>query len=64
MISQYTLKFSPAVSQKELAKRFAAGESFTPEELAKLRQMKARIEVVCDFGDLKKVDDFLKQFTG
>ncbi|MGA2724787.1 MAG: hypothetical protein ABSG79_20550 [Bryobacteraceae bacterium] len=58
MIEHYAIKFGPAVSQKELEKLLHAGEGqFQPDDL---RKMKARIELVGDFEDLKKITDFLK----
>jgi hypothetical protein len=54
MIERYTIKFGPAVSQKELEKLLHTGEAtLDPKDLHK---MKARIEVVADFDDLKKID--------
>jgi hypothetical protein len=63
MISNCTIKFGPAVSQKEVAKKFAEGKSLDGEELSKLHQMKARVEVFCDFADLKKIDDLLEELS-
>jgi hypothetical protein len=60
MIERYTIKFGPAVSQKELEKALhESGE--TPASFPDLRKIKARIEFICDFADLKKVSEFLKQ---
>jgi hypothetical protein len=47
------------VSLKEMEK--ALHEATDPEALKKLHKMKARIEVVGDFEDLKKVAEVLKQ---
>ena len=58
MIDRYTIKFGPAVSQKELEK--ALHEATDPAVLTKLHKMKARIDIVADFDDLKRVDQFLK----
>jgi hypothetical protein len=59
MIERYTIKFGPAVSQKELEKIINSGEGhFTPDDLKKV---KARIEIVAEFEDLKKINEFLKQ---
>jgi hypothetical protein len=61
MIDRYTIKFRPAVSQKELEKVMATGESkFNPEDLKK---MKARIDVIGDFEDLKKITAILKDMV-
>ena len=59
MIERYTIKFGPAVSQKELEK--ALHESGETPDHAKLTKMKARIEVIADFEDLKKISNFLKE---
>jgi hypothetical protein len=59
MIDHYTIKFGPAVSQKELEKALhESGE--TPNQLPDLKKMKARIEVVGDFEDLKTIAGMLK----
>jgi hypothetical protein len=58
MIERYTIKFGPAVSQKELEK--ALHEATDPAVLTKLHKMKARIEVVGDFEDLKKIAEFFR----
>jgi hypothetical protein len=58
MIERYTIKFGPAVSQKELEK--ALHSELTPHEINRLSLMKARIEVVGDFEDLKKLAGVLK----
>jgi hypothetical protein len=63
MISQYTMKFGPAVSQKELEKALHEWGD-TPLNIPDLRKMKARFEVVADFEDLKKIDAFVKQMRG
>jgi hypothetical protein len=60
MIERYTIKFGPAVSQKELQKAFEEGKELTPDHRLKLNLMKVRIEVVCDYADLKKLDDLIK----
>jgi len=62
MIERYTIKFAPAVSQKELEKALhESGE--TPIQPPDLHKMKARIEIVGDFEDLKKISEFIKQHT-
>jgi hypothetical protein len=59
MIERYTIKFGPAVSQKELERALhESGEAPTHTNLIK---MKARIEIVADFEDLKKIDAFIKE---
>lgn len=61
MIEHYTIKFGPAVSQKELEK--ALHEATDPAVLKSLNKMKARIEIIGDFDDLKKVAKMLKDLA-
>jgi hypothetical protein len=61
MIERYTIKFGPAVSQKELEK--ALNDAKHPEELKRLQKMKARIEMVSDIEDIKRVSELLKQLS-
>jgi hypothetical protein len=61
MIERYTIKFGPAVSQKEMEK--ALNEATDPAILPKLHKMKARIEIIADFEDLKKIDGVLKEMA-
>ena len=61
MIEHYTIKFGPAVSQKELEK--ALHESGETPVQPNLHKMKARIEVVGDFEDLKKLKELLVQLA-
>lgn len=61
MIERYTIKFGPAVSQKELEKLLHTGEANLDQ--ADLHKMKARIEVVGEFEDLKKVTLLLKELS-
>jgi hypothetical protein len=56
MPQRYTIKFGPAVSQKELQKKLLEGD-LTVEETRKLHQMKARIGVIGDFADIKKIGE-------
>lgn len=52
-------KIRPAVSQKELEKFLNA--DLTPHETNRLSRMKARIEIIADFEDLKKINEFLRK---
>jgi hypothetical protein len=61
MIERYTIKFGPAVSQKELEK--ALHTETDPGALAGLHKMKARIEVIGDFEDLKRIAALLKEWS-
>jgi hypothetical protein len=60
MIERYTIKFGRAVSQKELEKALdELGD--TPLDSGGLHRMKARIEIIADFGDLKKISEFIQR---
>lgn len=59
MIERYTIKFGPAVSQKELEKALHEPDE-TPAQ-SNLHKMKARIEVIGDFEDLKKVRNLIEE---
>jgi hypothetical protein len=59
----YTIKFAPAVSQKELEKALNESGETPTANIPDLRKMKARIEVVGDFEDLKKVAEMLKRLS-
>ena len=61
MIERYTIKFGPAVSQKELEKRLS--EATTPEELKSLHRMKARIELIGDIEDIHGLQQVLKELS-
>jgi len=54
MIERYTIKFGPAVSQKELEKALQE-QGPSPAHIPDLKKMKAKIEIVADFDDLKKL---------
>ena len=58
MIERYTIKFGPAVSQKELEK--ALHESADTPIQPQLHKMKAKIEIIADFEDLKRVSELIK----
>lgn len=58
MIERYTIKFGPAVSQKELEK--ALNEALHSDELRRLQKMKVRIEFIGDIEDVKEMSVFLK----
>jgi hypothetical protein len=62
MIDHHTIKFGPAVSQKELEKALHDHSGGIPK-LPDLTKMKAKIEVVADFEDLKALAEFLDART-
>ena len=51
------------MSQKELEKPLHESGA-TPAQVPDLKKMRARIEFVGDFEDVKKVSELLKQFSG
>jgi UDP-N-acetylglucosamine enolpyruvyl transferase len=61
MIERYTIKFGPAVSQKELEK--ALNEATDLGELKMLSKMKCRIEFIADIEDIKKLSQLLKSLS-
>lgn len=63
MIERYTIKVAPAVSQKEILKQLNEGE-FDESKFAKLHQIKARIDLLCDPADVKKIGELLKELSG
>jgi hypothetical protein len=64
MIERYTIKFGPAVSQKELEKALDDSTIHGEIEISnKAHMMKARIEVIGDFEDLKKLSEVLKELS-
>jgi hypothetical protein len=58
MIERYAIKFGPAVSQKELEKALNEGK-----DAPQIHKMKARIEMIADFEDLKRLSEVLKQMS-
>jgi hypothetical protein len=64
MIERYTIKFGPAVSQKELEKMLhESGDMPDPAVTPYLHKMKTRIEVICEFADVRKIDEVLKELS-
>lgn len=61
MIERYIIKFGPAVTQKELEK--ALNEATDPAALSKLPKMKARIELIADIEDIRKLTKTLKELS-
>jgi hypothetical protein len=61
MIDHYTIKFGPAVSQKELEK--ALNEAKHPDELKKFRHVKVRIQFIGDIEDLQKMSQHLRELA-
>ena len=58
MIERYTIKFGPAVSQKELEK--ALNEN---GDLSKAHHLRTRIELIGEAEDIKKLSELLKQLS-
>ncbi|HEY2471050.1 MAG TPA: hypothetical protein VGI45_24860 [Terracidiphilus sp.] len=64
MIERYTIKFGPAVSQKELEKALNDPTIHGEVEASKqMHKMKARIEIIGDFEDLQKIKEVLKELS-
>jgi hypothetical protein len=61
MVERYTIKFGPAVSQKVL-ERALHQDGGTPNQ-TNLTKMKARIELIGEFEDIKKLSDTLKELS-
>ena len=59
MIDRYTIKFAPALSQKELEK--VLHENIDPATVPEIHKMRARIEIVADFEENKNIATFLKK---
>ena len=58
MIERYTIKFGPAVSQKDLEKAL-----YENGDLSKAHQLRARIELIGEAEDIKKLSELLKQLS-
>jgi hypothetical protein len=56
MIDRYTIKFGTAVSQKELEKAL-----HEDGDLSHAHKLKARIELIGEVEDIKKLSELLKQ---
>jgi len=63
MIERYTIKLAPALSQKEVMKKLEEGKQLTPDDLAKLSKVKAKLEIIGDYADIEKVRDLLKELA-
>ena len=61
MIDRYTIKFGPAVSQKDLQK--ALHEDIDPKAMPGLHKMEARIEFIGDFEDVRKIGNLMKELS-
>ena len=59
MIERHTTHFTTVVSQKEPEKKL--NEATHPDELKAIYRMKARIEIIADPEDLKRISDLLKE---
>jgi len=58
MTERYTIKFGPAVSQKELEKALHDGTD--SPQIDSIHKLKARIDLICDYKDLRIIDEFIK----
>src|ERR1035437_2807592 len=62
MIERYTIKFGPAVSQRELEKALHESGD-TSAQVPDLKKMKARIEFIGDFEDVKTIAEMVKRLS-
>jgi hypothetical protein len=58
MIERYAIKFGPAVSRKELEKAL-----YEEGGLSKAHHLKARIELIGEADDIKKLSALLKSLS-
>lgn len=58
MIDRYSIKFGPAISQKELEKAL-----HEDGDLSKAHQLRGRIEFIGEAEDIKKLSELLKQLS-
>jgi hypothetical protein len=58
VIERYTIKFSAAVSQKELEK--ALNEGKDSPQIPNLHKLRVRIDLVCDYKEMRIIDEFVK----
>lgn len=58
MIERYTIRFGPAVSQKELEKALNEGK-----DAPHIHKLRTRIEFIGDFSDIKKLKETLIQLS-
>lgn len=64
MIERFTIKFGPAVSLKELEKALHESDhTLLGFPVANLHKVKARIDVIGEFEDLKKLKGLLESLT-
>ena len=61
MIERYTIKVSPALSQKEI-ERALRGTS-PPEQVAQVHLVKARIEFLAAFPTLQKIVAYMEEHS-
>jgi chemotaxis protein CheY-P-specific phosphatase CheC len=63
MIEGYTIKFTPAVSQKEIEKALNDPTVHGEIDISKMHKMKARIELIGDYEDVKRIAGLLKDLS-
>jgi hypothetical protein len=62
MIERYTIKFAPAVSHKDLEKALHESGETPNQSPPDMHKMKARIELIGDFDDVKKLSALLSHW--
>jgi hypothetical protein len=55
----FKIQLSPALNQKEIMRKLGAGVEPTPEDLANLSKVKAKVEMVGDYEGMEKVRNLL-----
>jgi hypothetical protein len=63
MIERYTMKVAPALSRKEILKHLNEGNDLDEASLARPHAMKARIKLLRELADLKKITGLLQQLS-
>ena len=59
----FKIQLYPPLNQKDIMKKLVAGQQPTADDLAKLSNVKAKLEIVGDYEDMEKVRNLLKDLT-
>ena len=63
MIDCYTVKVAPAIPHSEVLKKLDEMKEYDPEQMRRLQHLKAKIEVIYEAGNLKRITDLLKELA-
>jgi hypothetical protein len=63
MIDRYTIKFAPAVGQKELEGALNESGETPGQNPQDIHKMKARIELIGGFENVKRISALLKELS-